>query len=332
MSLFTRDLSRRKKSRPPLRFLILEGAGRSNWEMRLTWRAIRRIGLFGVLGFLLFLSMGGFSAFSATRLGKWAIAVNENRRLKSRNGDLETRLVNAESRLAQTEEATRRLAHLAGVPAGELQPTGGPLVLPQAQPQPLPHRGPAATGPQTQNETAGTSLPPDIQLERAGFLDVKLMYLANALPIVEKALIRRQELLDACPAQNPVAEGHLTAAFGMRNDPFTEAPGFHEGIDIAASTGSWVTATGAGVVTFAGWRNGYGNVVEVTHLGGYLTRYAHLSSIRAPAGFKVKRGTIVGLVGSTGRSTGPHCHYEVELNGRRLNPALYLAPQAANLK
>ena len=323
MTLFTRDPSRRKKSRPPLRFLVLAGAGRSNWEMRLAWRTMRRIALFGGLGFLLFLSMGGFSAFSATRLGKWAIAVNENRLLKSRNGDLETRLANAESRLAQTEEATRRLATLAGVPAGELQPAGGPFVAAA--------HSPAFIGPRSGEEELAPP-PPDVQLERAGFINIKLMYLANSLPIVEKALIRRQELLDARPAANPVPEGHITASFGMRNDPFTDEPGFHEGIDIAASQGSWVAATGAGVVTFAGWRNGYGNVVEVTHLGDFVTRYAHLSSVRVPAGFKVKRGQVVGLVGSTGRSTGPHCHYEVELNGRHLNPAQYFSLPVADLK
>lgn len=110
----------------------------------------------------------------------------------------------------------------------------------------------------------------------------------------------------------------------MRNDPFTGMLARHEGLDFTASSGTPIVATADGVVTRSGWEDTYGNIVEVTHAEGFMTRYAHISKRHVTEGQHVKRGQRIADVGSTGRSTGPHLHYEVFRHGRVLNPAQVL--------
>jgi murein DD-endopeptidase MepM/ murein hydrolase activator NlpD len=126
------------------------------------------------------------------------------------------------------------------------------------------------------------------------------------------------------PSIWPVA-GAIRGGFGVRHNPFG-GPGseFHKGQDISAAYGSQVIATADGVVVIAGWLRGYGNVVYVDHGNGISTRYGHLSHIDVTVGQTVKRGDNLGLVGSTGRSTGPHLHYEVRIDGQATNPIPYL--------
>ncbi|MDO4768951.1 MAG: M23 family metallopeptidase [Brachymonas sp.] len=121
-------------------------------------------------------------------------------------------------------------------------------------------------------------------------------------------------------------KGPLTSRFGNRPNPFTgRGSEFHGGIDIKGKTGEDIRATANGKVTFAGVQNGYGKVVRVAHGHGYETVYAHLSRIDVKAGQAIEAGHVVGLLGSTGRSTGPHLHYEVVRNGERLDPENYLS-------
>lgn len=112
--------------------------------------------------------------------------------------------------------------------------------------------------------------------------------------------------------------GGIVSAFGMRGGRM------HEGVDIAAGYGSPVVAAAGGTVGSTGWRGGYGNIIEIRHQGGLVTRYAHLSSINVHSGQQVKRGQLIGRVGATGHATGPHLHFEVIINGRLLNPANYM--------
>jgi murein DD-endopeptidase MepM/ murein hydrolase activator NlpD len=121
-----------------------------------------------------------------------------------------------------------------------------------------------------------------------------------------------------------VDEARLTSSYGVRFDPFTTAPAFHAGQDFAGAYLSPVEATGPGVVSFAGARSGYGNTVEVDHGQGFKTRYAHLAAISVRPGQRVALGQKLGGMGSTGRSTGVHLHYEVWVNGRAQNPARFL--------
>lgn len=134
----------------------------------------------------------------------------------------------------------------------------------------------------------------------------------------------KEKLLAAIPAIQPVKNEDLkslASGFGYRTDPFTKITKFHEGMDFSAKIGTPVYATGDGTVTRANNRlSGYGNLIEIDHGFGYKTRYAHLSKYNVKQGQKVKRGDIIGFVGSTGRSTGAHLHYEVYYQGKVANP------------
>jgi len=131
--------------------------------------------------------------------------------------------------------------------------------------------------------------------------------------------------LQTLPTGLPVrGDYRISSGFGIRNDPFTGGLAMHEGLDFTANTGTQVIATAKGKVTRSGWDFGYGNVIEVQHAEGFSTRYAHMSKRIAQVGDSVERGTVLGEVGSTGRSTGPHLHYEVFIRDRVINPAQVL--------
>lgn len=122
------------------------------------------------------------------------------------------------------------------------------------------------------------------------------------------------------PLAQPVASMSLTSRFGSRRDPFTGRTAMHSGLDMAAATGTQVRATGPGRVVFAGTNGGYGRMVEIDHGNGITTAYGHLNSISVSVGETVARGEVIARSGSTGRSTGPHLHYEVRRNGRAIDP------------
>jgi murein DD-endopeptidase MepM/ murein hydrolase activator NlpD len=116
----------------------------------------------------------------------------------------------------------------------------------------------------------------------------------------------------------------LTSNFGVRNDPFNGRHRMHQGIDIPGPIGTPIYATADGVVERAQWVNGYGNLVELSHGNGLQTRYGHMSKLIAQPNQRVRRGQLIGLMGSTGRSTGSHLHYEVRIAGNAVNPMPYL--------
>jgi hypothetical protein len=136
---------------------------------------------------------------------------------------------------------------------------------------------------------------------------------------------RLTRTLGAVPIRKPMT-GQLeaTSGFGMRTDPFIRAPAMHTGLDFRAETGEPARATAAGTVTIAGWNGGYGKMVEVDHGNGFATRYAHLSAVDVEVGQSVRIGQVVGRVGSTGRSTGPHLHYETRVDGDAVDPQKFL--------
>jgi len=127
------------------------------------------------------------------------------------------------------------------------------------------------------------------------------------------------------PVRRPMdSDFETSSGFGVRLDPFLRAPAMHSGLDFRAPTGERVRATGAGTVTIASWHGGYGRMVEIDHGNGLTTRYAHLSEVLVRDGQRVQPGQFVGRVGSTGRSTGPHLHYETRLDGEALDPRKFL--------
>ncbi|MDB5452758.1 MAG: Peptidase [Caulobacteraceae bacterium] len=136
-----------------------------------------------------------------------------------------------------------------------------------------------------------------------------------------KALNRRMETL---PLAQPTANTQRASGFGVRLDPFEHGPAFHSGLDFAGPMLTPIAATAPGIVSFTGVRQGYGNTVEIDHGGGFKTRYAHLASIGVQPGQTVGLGQRIAAMGSTGRSTGPHLHYEVWFNGRAQNPDRFL--------
>jgi murein DD-endopeptidase MepM/ murein hydrolase activator NlpD len=115
--------------------------------------------------------------------------------------------------------------------------------------------------------------------------------------------------------------GTITSPFGWRSNPFGGSPEFHQGLDIAAPTGTTVTAAAGGTIIMAQWYGGYGNYILIDHGGGYSTGYGHLSAIYVSSGQTVTRGQAIGAVGSTGQSTGPHLHFEIRINGKPIDPA-----------
>ncbi len=140
---------------------------------------------------------------------------------------------------------------------------------------------------------------------------------------VERFFDSQRSLLASTPTIWPV-RGWVTSAFGKRISPFTGKLQMHEGLDIAARPGTPVKASADGVVIYSGWKSDYGKLVTIDHGYGYRTRYGHLSRIYVKNGQRVKRGDTIGAVGSTGRSTGPHLHYEVKVRGLPVNPKTYL--------
>jgi murein DD-endopeptidase MepM/ murein hydrolase activator NlpD len=152
-----------------------------------------------------------------------------------------------------------------------------------------------------------------------GALREVLGAIENRLTVVRTGVERRQALAAATPSIWPVA-GYLSSAYGPRRDPFTGGSDFHSGLDISAPTGQPVQATADGTVLTASLQGNYGNLIEVDHGFGITTRYGHLSRFSVTKGQRIRRGDVIGYVGSTGRSTSPHLHYEVLVNGRLTNP------------
>ena len=129
----------------------------------------------------------------------------------------------------------------------------------------------------------------------------------------------------AVPSDKPVKTAAFTSGYGVRSDPFQGRAAMHAGIDLAGATGTPIYATADGVITDAGYNNGgYGNLIKIDHGRGIETRYGHLSKMAVYAGQRVKRGEMIGRMGSTGRSTGSHLHYEVRIDGRAVNPVPFM--------
>src|SRR5256885_2159490 len=169
--------------------------------------------------------------------------------------------------------------------------------------------------------------PPDAPL---GVLGDRLEGLESRLRYGRRDVERRGALAAATPSIWP-AHGWLTGTFGGRSDPFTGEPGYHQGLDISTEKGQPVFATADGVVESASYTGDYGNLIVLKHGFGLVTRYGHLSAFAVKPGQHVRRGDVLGYVGSTGRSTGSHLHYQILAHGKLINPLQLLTqPVPAN--
>lgn len=214
----------------------------------------------------------------------------ENTRLRAENDRQRRELNELGTRVDAVEDTSRKLAEKSGVVSEKeaIPGTGGPAL-------PLEGEGLAA-------------------------LAQKTSYLEKALHAYEAVLRGRGDTPSMWPVQ-----GKLESGFGGRRNPFGgNSYEFHSGQDIDAPWGAPVMAGASGKVTFVGWQNGYGQLVVIDHGGGLTTRYAHLSDINVSPNQTLVRGEFLGKVGSTGRSTGPHLHYEVRINDEPVNPLQYL--------
>ncbi|WP_295456071.1 M23 family metallopeptidase [uncultured Thiodictyon sp.] len=151
------------------------------------------------------------------------------------------------------------------------------------------------------------------------------------LEILEEAIPGKDLTAKSVPAGWPIRSGYITSNYGMRVHPIRHRAIFHQGVDFAAPSGSPVVAVADGVVTFNGHRHGYGNLIEIRHANGYSTRYGHNSFNSVQEGQQVRKGQVIGAVGSTGSATGPHVHFEVLKDGEHENPMQFAGSQAPGM-
>jgi len=224
----------------------------------------------------------------------------ENQQLQVANEGFSRSVETLRSQLAQVEERTRKLAIVAGISPIDAANQGG------------------VGGIRTEEPIVENPFRDEIDKMtfQSRNLDSKLSFL-------EDRISQRNNLLSSTPSISPV-RGILTDGFGGRRDPFTGEPASHTGVDISSSHGHPVRAPADAIVVKSKWEGGYGNVIYLSHGFGYSSRFGHLSKFAVKPGQKVKRGEVIGYVGSTGRSTGPHLHYEVRVNGRSVNPLEYV--------
>jgi murein DD-endopeptidase MepM/ murein hydrolase activator NlpD len=181
---------------------------------------------------------------------------------------------------------------------------------------------PSVGGPESDGDST-YALPPSLD---TGIADLSAQFDSQQaqLKALEDLLLDRKVDSSLRPTGMPVAGGYISSYFGRRADPFNGHRGFHAGLDIATPKGTSVHAVAEGMVTYAGVRSGYGKVVEIDHGNGYMTRYAHNRKLLVHPGERVRVGTIIAKSGSTGRSTGPHVHFEVWYKNHPVNPLAYV--------
>ena len=231
------------------------------------------------------------------------MAVDAERRLES----MTLLLAELQSRVTRLDAVGMNLTQSAGLEPGEFNfdmapALGGPLM--------------------TSQEDARELIP---ALEGEMFaLSTALDDREVQLDILSELIQGEQVKSDATPSGRPILSGWLSSRYGTRIDPFSGKKAWHEGVDFAGKAGSDIVAVASGVVSWSGERYGYGKMVEVAHGDGVITRYAHNQENLVKVGDMVRRGDVVALMGNSGRSTGPHVHFEVHKNGRPVDPARYL--------
>ena len=223
---------------------------------------------------------------SSRRDREYRKALADNAKLRSDTTELQQKLTGLTHQLDDFDSRTHRLAIVAGLAPAKPSGVGGP-----ASPE--------------------------------SDLDGRSRQIDGRLSEIEGQFAKRKTIISSTPTVQPV-RGAYMSGFGDRQDPFTGGNAVHQGVDIATNRGEPVSATGGGIVMKAEWSGDLGNMVEITHPSGYRTIYGHLDKVLVRPGQKVERGDRIGLVGSTGRATGPHLHYEVRLGDHPVNPLEYI--------
>lgn len=251
-------------------------------------------------------------ALGAANSGNWTAVMKQEKRqiaelrtqLQERVDAMAMRLGEVNAHVIRLDALGKRLTEMANIDHRELNFDSAP-----------PSGGPETEGVSAQIPDLTSML--DALERRVDLRDAQLAALENVI-------LARKLKEEIHPDGRPVHTGFISSNFGERQDPFSGHEAFHKGVDFAGSMGADVVAVAAGVVTWAGERSGYGSLVEISHGNGYVTRYGHNQRTLVAVGQTVTRGQPVALMGSTGRSTGPHVHFEVLRNGRQVNPASFI--------
>jgi murein DD-endopeptidase MepM/ murein hydrolase activator NlpD len=221
---------------------------------------------------------------------------------------LSKRIADLQARLLRMEALGETLVDRAGFDIGEFN---------FAEP-------PALGGPLAAGIGTGTTESAPGFLDRLDQLEQQVADRHMQLSLLSALLQDKELAIETSPSGLPATRGWLSSSFGQRVDPFTGELAWHNGVDIAGRQGEEILAVASGVVSFSGDKYGYGNTIEITHDSGYLTRYAHNDQLMVQLGEIVKKGQAIATMGSTGRSTGPHVHFEVYKNGRAVDPSSYI--------
>lgn len=268
----------------------------------------------GALGYSWLVEHDGGERVSAESLSAWENELEGQKKqveltqqhTKAQLAALTIRMGELQGRLVRLDALGERLTHIAQLDQGEFDFSGLPAV----------------GGPETaaSNETYAA---PDF-LAVVDQLSHQINDRQQQLEVLESLLVKREIEDEVFIAGKPVKKGWMSSRFGRRTDPFTGNVAFHRGVDFSVKEGTEIITVAAGVVTRATKYSDYGYMVEINHGSGYTTRYAHNKANLVKVGDVVKKGQVIALVGSTGRSTGPHVHFEVYKHGRAIDPSTYI--------
>lgn len=270
--------------------------------------------LSGVLFAGVQLGRSGLAFDPATQVTEWGTKLEQQRtEIANARRDLQERLDALTSRVGQMnahvirlDALGRRLTEMANLDKGEFNFDSEPAV----------------GGPEGLVESA-TVAAPDLTA-MLDDLTNQIRDRERQLSVLESMISTRNLSRQVVPDGRPVLQGWISSNFGFRSDPFTGRNAYHRGIDFAGPAGSQVVAVASGVVTYSKDRFGYGRTVEINHGNGYVTRYAHNQRALVQVGDTVQKGQAIALIGSTGRSTGPHLHFEVLKQGRAVDPMTFV--------
>jgi len=274
--------------------------------------------LFALLGGVFFaglqLGRSGVTANPALQVRDWSRTLEEQRQqvlaakreLQERVDAIASRVGQMNAQIIRVEALGRRLTEMANLDKGEFNFDSPPAV----------------GGPEGLVEGA-VATSPDLSA-MLDDLNQQIKDRERQLTVLESMISTRNLNRQIVPGGRPVTQGWISSYFGSRADPFTGRKAIHRGVDFAGPAGAQVVAVASGVVTYSKERFGYGKTVEINHGNGYVTRYAHNQRVLVGVGDTIQKGQAIALIGSTGRSTGPHLHFEVLKQGRAVDPMSFV--------
>lgn len=272
-----------------------------------------------------FFALAAYDAYLLSQVRDLDQVRADNVRLKARIAQLDDEVQSMGRVVERVEQFDTRLRKITSFsdPDRNLA-IGGPVGAEPGEVRAVPLAGPGAQRmKQDLLGTGGSMRELELLAGRVDLLADRARGAEDSVRELHVFLEDQHAVLAATPSLTPT-RGWRTSTFGFRTDPYTGLQQMHAGLDISANIGTRVIASASGVVTWAASQNAYGNLVTIDHGQGITTRYAHLSKINVKVGDEVQRGTLIGEVGNTGRSTGPHLHYEVRLNGIPQDPERFI--------